>query len=291
MENRLPKIIYQYKPYKITKKNSIYILDTKDSKVVAKPNPKIDYNKLYKYLRSRSFNYLPEKLNNTRDDLLLLEYQEDLSINSSQKAEDLIHLVALLHTKTSYFKQVPIDKYKEIYDNIKNNIEYTKNLYDTYFNNFISKKYYNPSAYLFLRNYSLIYNAINYCSAKLDDWYESIKDKNKQRLVLVHNNLSLEHIIKNNNDYLISWDNYTFDTPVLDLYNLYKNEWERIDFKEVLKSYEKDFPLLQEEKKLLDLLISVPYPIELTENEYNNTYSFRELINYLSTSSEIVIND
>ena len=30
------------------------------------------------------------------------------------------------------------------------------------------------------------------------------------------------HYLKGNKDYLISWDNYTIDSPVLDLINLYK---------------------------------------------------------------------
>ncbi|HAB66399.1 MAG TPA: hypothetical protein DCE23_03430, partial [Firmicutes bacterium] len=226
-----------YRPSKITKKKNIYILDTNEGKIVVKPNPKIDYNKLYKYLKSRSFSYIPNKIDNERDIFLILEYQEDLSIDNHQKAADLIHLVALLHSKTSYFKTVTTDSYKEIYDNIKNNIDYAKYTYESYYNKFITKKYYNPSSYLFLRNYSLIYNAINYCYNKLDTWYQSIKDKNKERIALIHNNLSLDHLIKNNEEYLISWDNYTFDTPVLDLYTLYKNEWQNIDFKEILNIY------------------------------------------------------
>ena len=57
---------------------------------------------------------------------------------------------------------------------------------------------------------------------RLDSWYLLVKDKSKQRVVLVHNNLKLEHMIKGTDEYLISWDQYTFDSPVLDLVNLYK---------------------------------------------------------------------
>ena len=278
-----------YKPYKITKKNNVYILNTMEGDYVVKLSPKIDYKKLYNYLYSRNFNYLPEISKDSRDDMLVLEYQEDISIDDNQKAIDLINLVSLLHSKTSYFKNVPVDKYKEIYDNIKNNLTYVSNKYDEMFMEYLKVEYYTPHEYLFLRNYSLIYNAINYSNTKLDEWYSKIKDKTRERVALVHNNLQLDHIIKNKNDYLISWDSYTFDTPILDLYNLYKQEWNNIEFKEVIKTYNSNFSLLEEEKILLYILISIPYNITIEPNEYNNCRNIRKLIDYLSNSSKIVI--
>ncbi len=278
-----------YKPYKITKKNHVYILNTMEGDYAVKLSPKIDYNKLYNYLYSRSFNYLPQISKDSRDDMLVLEYQEDLSIDNNQTAIDLINLVSLLHSKTSYFKNVPIDKYKEIYNNIKNNLTYVSNKYDEMFMEYLNKEYCMPHEYLFLRNYSLIYNAINYSNTKLDEWYTKIKDKNRERVALIHNNLQLDHLIKNKNDYLISWDSYTFDTPILDLYNLYKNEWNNMEFKEVIKTYNSNFALLEEEKLLLDILISIPYDVSLDNTEYNNCRNIRQLIDYLSNSSKIVI--
>ena len=73
--------------------------------------------------------------------------------------------------------------------------------------------------------------------------------------------------IKNENEFLISWDNYIFDSPVLDLYNLYKNEWEEVVFKDVFDEYNSNFELLEEEKLLFTILVSIPYKIENKENE------------------------
>ena len=93
-----------YKPYKITRKNKVYIVNTMDGDYALKENPQINYKDLYKYLKSRNFNYLPNMSLDSRDDLLVLEYQDDISIDKEQKALDLIELVGLLHSKTSYFK-------------------------------------------------------------------------------------------------------------------------------------------------------------------------------------------
>ncbi len=280
-----------YKPYKITRKNNAYILNTMDGDYVVKENPHINYQELYKYLKSRNFNYLPIMSIDSRDDLLVLEYQEDISIDQEQKALDLISVVALLHNKTSYFKSITNDKYKEIYENINNNILSLTNKYEDYFAKFLTEEYLVPSHYLFLRNYSLIFKANQYAKDKLDEWYSMIKDKNKERVALIHNNLRLDHFLKNSEEYLISWDNYTIDTPILDLYHFYQNEWMNISFNEVFSLYNESFTLHPEEKALLDILISLPLNIDFKATEMENCQKVRELINYLNSSSKIVFNN
>ena len=208
-----------YKPYKIERKNNVFIYKTMDGNYAIKMNPKIDYKKLYSYLESRSFDYIPKIHPDSRDDMVVFDYIEDYDIDKNQKILDLINLVSLLHSKTSYYKDVTIDKYKEIYELVKDNILSVDSYYQEMFDKEIDKEIYSPSSYLFLRNYSLIYNACRYTLDNIESWYLKIQDKGRQRIVLVHNNLKLEHMIKNREEYLISWDQYTFDSPVLDLFN------------------------------------------------------------------------
>ena len=224
--NRSIDVLTQvYKPYRITRINKCILFNTMDGDYVVKTEPKINYLDLYNYLYTRGFKYLPKLVDSSRDNTIVFEYQSDASIDNNQKGLDLIKLVALLHSKTSYFKEITKDRYKEIYENLKNNVQFIDNYYGEMFDRFISEEYYMPSHYLFLRNYSLIYNACKYCLAKIDEWYNKVSDKTKERVVLVHNNLRLDHYIKNENDYLISWDNYTIDSPIVDLYKFYQNEW------------------------------------------------------------------
>ena len=289
--NNIDVLYRLYKPYRITKKNSCIIMNTMEGDYVIKQNPKIDYKKLYNYLHARSFNYVPKIINDSREDALVLEYVEDISIDDNQKAQDLINTISLLNNKTSYFKEVTNDKYKEIYDNLKNNIIYINNYYSELFDKYIQEEFFPPSHYIFLRNYSLINNACNYCKENLEIWFNKVSDKNKQRVAIVHNNLRLDHYIRNNSDYLISWDNYTIDNPVLDLYKLYQNEWSNISFKELYNTYNSSFELLEEEKILLDILISIPFEVDITNNELTNCRNYRKLINYLNKSSKIVLNN
>ena len=113
------------------------------------------------------------------------------------------------------------------------------------------------------------------------------KETKKQRVALIHNNLDLSHFLRNENSYLISWDNYVFDTPILDLYRLYLNEWENVSFKDVFNHYNSGFELLIEEKMLFNVLLCIPFKID-DNNEYNRCRNIRRLINYLDRTSKIL---
>lgn len=280
-----------YKPYKITKINNVYILNTMEGDYVVKLNPKIDYRKLYNYLYSRSFTYVPSLNIDSRDDMVVLSFQEEVEVTDNQKILDMIQIVGLLHSKTSYYKDVTLDRYKEIYQNIKDNLLYIEEYYDSSFNFFLESYYNSPSEYLFLRSYSSIFGAIKYCFDTLDDWYSKVMGKSSERVCLIHNNLKLEHFIKNTDDYLISWDHYTYDTLVLDLFKLYRNEWEKVSFLEVIESYNSINMMLEEEVLLFNILISMPYKVDFDSSEYEKCRELRRLVNYLDKSSKIVLNN
>lgn len=288
--NRSIDVLTQiYKPYRITRINKCVLFNTMDGDYVVKVEPKINYLELYNYLYTRGFRYVPKVIDSGRDNAIVFEYQNDVSLDNNQKGLDLIKLVALLHSKTSYFKEITKDRYKEIYENLKNNVLFIDNYYAEMFDRYVGEEYYTPVHYLFLRNYSLIYNACKYCLAKVDEWYNKVSDKTQERVVLVHNNLQLEHYIKNEDDYLISWDNYTIDSPIVDLYNFYKNEWYNLSFSELFKEYNDNFELLDDEKTLLDILISIPSKVELSNDMLDDCREIRKLIGYLNKSSKLVL--
>lgn len=107
-----------YKPYKITIKGNTTILNTTSGTFAIKKRNN-DIRNLYNYLLSRNFDYFPKLIDDTRDELNVYEYVESISMPNDQKANDLIKLIALLHNKTSYNKEVSSDTYKKIYEKIK----------------------------------------------------------------------------------------------------------------------------------------------------------------------------
>ena len=112
-----------------------------------------------------------------------------------------------------------------------------------------------------------------------------VSKETKIRVSLVHNNLELNHLLNNK---LISWDKYTIDTPVLDIVNLYKKEWQNMNFSECLSRYIYKFPLLEYEKKLLFILLSLPPSLEKFDSEFKKCQNISNLINYIFKTEELI---
>lgn len=105
---------------KYTMKGKAMIVDTPLGQFVLK---KGNNNKIYKYLSSRNFEYFP-KLIDSDEEETIYEYIEDINYDDSQRAFDIIHVIALLHSKTTYYKEVDYDEYKTIYEETINKIDY-----------------------------------------------------------------------------------------------------------------------------------------------------------------------
>ena len=284
--NNIDLINKLYKPYKITKKGKSTIIETTEGKFVIKEKNK-DLKELYEYLKSRNFYNFPKLVDYSRNNINIYEYKDDYDYPYEQKINDLIDVVTKLHSNTSYNKEVTEDKFKEIYDNIKNNLDYYEYLYNSFVNNIEKERFISPSHYLFIRNSSKIFNEIKFAKEKLNNWYDKVKNKKEYRVSIVHNNLKLDHYIKED-DTLISWDNYFVDTPILDIYNLYKNESNNIDLEEAVNKYIKDMNLSEEEKELLFILLCIPKDIKFTNNEYDNTIKVQNMIDYTNRVEKLI---
>ena len=273
-----------YKPYRYTIKGKSTILETTCGNFIIKPKNK-DINELYTYLTNRGFMNYPKIIDSSRDEVNVFEYVEDIKLPKEQKCDDLIEIIASLHNKTSYFKEVSEDKFKSIYEDIKSNISYLSNYYNTLYEIGFNEVYASPSNYIFMRNYFKINAALKYANSELDNWYSLVTNETKIRVCLIHNNLELNHLLNNK---LISWDNYMIDTPVIDIVKLYKNEWKNINFSEILERYIYKFPLLDYEKKLLFILISLPPQIKKSNNEFEKCKVISEVMDYVFKTEELI---
>ena len=263
---------------------NVVIANTNKGKVVLKVNKNKDY--IFNYLSTRNFDYYPEILE--KDNYVISKYVEDIDIPKEQKIIDLIDLVSLMHSKTTHYKETTEDEYKKIYEDLSNNFEY---LYE-YYNDIISiideKVFMSPSEYLMARNISFIFKSIEIGKNYVDNWLENINDLNKIRKTVVHNNLELSHFIRNNREYLISWDKSKIDIPIFDLYNLYNKHFDDFNFYELLKRYEQTYPLKKYELELFFILIIMPSKIEFNDNEYNMCIKISNEIDRLYKSNMLI---
>lgn len=277
-----------YKPYKVTVKGSTKIFNCTNGDYVVKPKKEKDIKELYKYLSSRSFEYYPKLIEDNRSDVNVYEYIEDNSIDDEQKLYDLINLISLLHNKTSYYKEVTNDKIKSIYEELLGRVLFL----EEYFNKIIfeieDNVFISPSNNLLLNNSSKIFESLTFLKREIEEWYKISIDKNKMRVSLIHNNLELDHYIKNKGDYLISWDNYKIDSPILDIVKLYKKVYLNMDFSEPLKTYMDKFELTEIEKKLLFIMLVMPDEINLSENELRNVSIVRKYLDYIFKTENLI---
>ena len=273
-----------YKPYRYTIKGKSTILETTCGNFIIKPKNK-DINELYTYLTNRGFMNYPKIIDSSRDEVNVFEYVEDIKLPKEQKCDDLIEIIASLHNKTSYFKEVSEDRFKSIYEDVLSNINYLSNYYNTLYEIGFNEVYASPSNYIFMRNYYKLNSALEYAKSELENWYSLVTSETKIRVCLIHNNLELNHLL---NDKLISWDNYMIDTPVIDIVKLYKKEWKNINFSEILERYMYKFPLLEYEKKLLFILISMPPEIKKSDNEFEKCKVVSEVMDYVFKTEELI---
>ena len=286
MNEKLKEIVLKYKPLKYTLKGKTINVNSMQGNFVIKPAKK-DIISLFSYLNSRSFYNYPKVIAKD-DDYITYEYLKELKTPKEQQLLDLVLVVAKLHNKTVYFKEVTEDKYKEIYDNIKDNVIYLRDYYSGIYDEAFNEIYISPAKYNFLLNYSLLNNDLAFILDELDEWFNLVKESNKQRVCLIHNNLSLEHFVKGMDSYLISWDKYTFDTPVMDIVNLYHNEYLTCDFSGILKEYLKNFKLSVDEEKLLFILLSLPDKVNFDDSEFNNTINVANLVDYIKRTEKLI---
>ncbi len=281
--NRL-SLIKEYNPTKYTFKGKTIIFNTNNNKLILKESNK-DINELFNYLHSRNFHNIPDVIKSTNN-INIYNYIDDINYSKEQRSIDLINTIISLHKKTSYYKDVTIDKYKEIYDNILSNINYLKETYNNYYDTFFKEIYHSPSHYLFLRNYSKIINNLDFCKKELDNYYDLVKEKLDVRVSTIHNNLSLDHFIKSDKDYLISWDKSTIDIPILDIISLYKKEYLNINFNNLLNKY--IVILNEDEIKLLFILLSLPPLIKFDNNEFIYCINIRNTLDYIYKTEELI---
>ncbi len=287
--NKSIEILKQiYKPYRYTILGHALILNTTSGDFVVKEKSQKSIKDLYAYLSSRNFHNFPNLVDESRNDVNVFEYIEGVSMPKEQKALDLVDVLSNLHNKTTFYKTVTGDDFKEIYDKIRGNIVYLQNYYNTLYEDIKKEVYMSPSHYSFIRSSYKIFAALDFANSELNLWYDLVNDQSKKRVSLIHNKVSLDHFVKSTNDYLISWEDYRIDSPVMDLVTFYRNNYFDIQFDVVIKRYFDKVGLSEDEKKLFFILISIPKKIEISSTEFQTCKNVREALDYLFITEELV---
>ena len=270
----------------INKKGKCIIAEIDNKKYVIK-NKSNDIEKIYDYLNSVKFEHYP-KILIKNNKYYVYEYIDDVISPIEEKACDMINLIGLLHSKTTYYKEMDINEYKKLFEDTVQKIEDVKTYYDKLIGSIERHMFMSPSEYLIARNISKIFGALNYSKQNIIKWYNIVKSNNKKRVVRLYNNMDLNHVLRNSDLYLINWEKSINGSPILDLYNFYKMNYSISNFEQLMKQYEDKYPLEEEEKILFYTLISIPNKINFTFNEIINCKNIKKIVDYIY-KSEILI--
>ena len=273
----------------VIKKGRCLIATIDDERVAIKEKNCNNVKEIYEYLESRNYNYYPKIIIDNKN-YNVYEYIEDINCPIEQKAYDMMNLLALLHNKTTFYKEMDIDEYKKIYEDTLYKINNTYNFYLNFLDKVETQIYPSPSEYLILRNISKIFESLNYSNKLINEWYDFVKNSAKKRVVVLYNNIDINHVIRNKDLYLINWDKTKLGTPIYDIYNFYYKYANIFDFKELFNYYEERYSLLEEEKKLLYCFISIPDILIFKEVELENCKNAKKIIDKVYKTELIVSN-
>jgi len=228
---------------------NVRIITTDNGKFIYKKNKKKNRN-VYNYLISKNFSYFPKVYSDIDSDIEISEYIDDIVLDNSIKLEDLFNLVTLLHSKTVHYRTVDLDVVKKIYEDYKDRFEYLYSYYVNIEKMIEEEIYMSPSNYYFILNISKLFTVLEFGNKMLEDWYQHITNQKTLRFVLAHHNLSYDHLLKNTNSYLISWDLADFDFISSDLVSIFKNNYKEIEIETILNLYNSKYQLRDYEYEL-----------------------------------------
>ena len=174
---------------------NIFVIDTNEGKYVIKKNT--NNCDIYDYLNTRGFYNFPANYNMKGDNFDISSYIDDISVPKEQRIEDLISLLGLLHNKTSYYQEIDLDEIKKNYEDIKQNLFSLLSYYNELNDYLDTLIFLSPAEYLLIRNISIIYYMISYGLEKVEEWYKIAVSTKRIRTCLIHNNISLEHLLIN----------------------------------------------------------------------------------------------
>lgn len=242
---------------------------------------------LYEYLRNRNFLHFLEPVEETTSYELYRNINDN--VPATDKAQDLIYLMALLHTKTTTYEEQNLDDIKRIYEETKSSINKTRDYYYAIHDHMEENVYLSPAEYLYLRNSSNVYKLLNLSEQLLDNWYNIQKNEKNIRTALLHQDLTLKSLKEEDNEfYLTNWDNYNKDLVIYDFFKFYQNEYKHLEMTSLFDLYQSKYPLTMSEKYLLLSLLAIPPQITFNKSNYENTVSVRYLTIYVEKTLDFI---
>lgn len=280
---------YHFHIHGVKRQGNVEILNTDSGRYVLKKKRRDDLKDIFRYLKGRQFLNFVDSISDEEDEYDIYPYYENSFLTEEERIIELVHLMSFLHNKTTSFQKISLDEVKEFYETETEKLNYLEKYYEMLRLQSEEEYLLAPSKYLFLRSYSVLFQAIFYARNFLEEWYQKVKNKSNRRVVLNHNNLDSSHVLQNDGTYLISWEKSKIDSPVYDFYHFYQNNYKRMDVSKIFSIYNSRYELLEEEKYLLFYLCLFPKKLVWNEIEIENSKEVFEQMDYLKKTLSFIL--
>ena len=263
------------------------VIETSQGKFVITPKCN-DKNKIFDYLEKRDFPFFLPMNKNSDESYEVYPYVTD-SMSSSDKAMDLVHILSLLHIKTTSFQEVKLDAIKEMYEHLLAEIEDFDQYYHQLQDEFESHIYMAPDEYLLIRNISLLYENLYLCRKYLEDWYQKKKNISRERIVLLHKQPCLSYFIDLKTPYFTHWDLSEKGYPIYDFLFFYKKDYLAVEMSSLFQIYQSKFQYTEDEMDLFFCLLLLDDKISFSDDYYQNTILVHQHILYSFHVKEFIL--
>ena len=272
---------------KYTYLKDIKVIDYDKMRVLIKKKKKYDIDKIYKYLDDHNINNYLRPFKITDKDLYF-NYLDKKDLDNDEVAKHLVYALADLQNKTTIYKEIDKDKLKEEYDTFNNKINYLEEYYFTMQDIIENKVYMSPSEYLFIRNVSIIYSALNYSKHLVESWYKIMKEKNRERNVYAHGKREVRHFINSDNHYFISLEKAHLERPPYDFIYFFKKNYDDTDMLSNFRLYQHRYHYKEEEYLYLLINITIPDKIDIYPSSLSKCIELNNFIDRLKVTSEFI---
>ena len=273
---------------KYTYLKDIRVLSFDDEKVLIKRKKKYNIEKIYKYLDDHNVNSYLRPFKVTEEELYF-NYLDKRNLDNDEVAKHLVYALSDLQNKTTVYKEVDKDKLKEEYDEFNRKINYLEEYYFTLQDLVENKVYMAPSEYLFIRNVSIIYSALNYAKSLVESWYKIMREKTRERYVYAHGKCELNHFIAATNDYFISLEKAHLAKPAEDFIHFFKSNCMDTDMISNFKLYQHRYRYDEEEMNYFLLKLVMVDKIDINNFSLSKVVELNNYFDKLKSISDFVL--
>lgn len=201
--------------------------------------------------------------------------QFDQEEERDQKHAYLFRETARLHERTAQELKVRRDEIERYYGQTKKKWEQDKIFYEQFVDRAEKEWYLSPFELQAITYFSETISAVNFALERLEDWYESAKEKDVSRVVMNHGSLSIHHFLYNDagTGYFTNFERASVGPPQNDLLGFYTKMFRGFpkacpECVEWFYGYTKSFPLREAEVSLFLSYMAYPASMYKVLNGY-----------------------